>query len=774
MAGAAEAINDGSGELVPVAAFVDEEHRTRAGRSQVYDREKKPIRIGQPITFHSRVVTVSPLLSSHSRQHRFTPHLLEMVLKSFIEVHPDSHFPIQNLPYGVFKREPASDPRPAVAIGEYVLDLSVLASAGLFHGSLLRNSDCFNQVSFAPHFFLISTNSWNWGVLRGRKLVQHCKSYCQSQVPYVLAAEESILRDNASLREKALVPMNQVQMLLPITIGDYSDFFASKHHAYNCGVMFRGPENAINPNWFHIPIAYHGRASSIVISGTDIIRPRGQGHPAGNSLPYFGPSRKLDFELEMATVVGPGNELGKPVDVNEAANHIFGLVLMNDWSARDIQAWEYVPLGPFLGKSFATTLSPWIVTLDALEQFALDAPQQNPTPLPYLAEKKSQNYDISLQVSIVPAGQKDAHVLTRSNFRHLYWTITQQLAHQTINGCNLRPGDLLGTGTISGPEPDSYGCLLELSWNGQKPLSFGGTSRTFLEDGDEVIFTGYCKVKVMVIMLALEHAPGRFFLRYLKNCFSFRLSLLQIVLDCSVKLPPPAATVSFLPPPPPPQLLFIVIRMTALSLAPKLPESLSPPPSPLRNLSRLLFTSLLIPNPPPLLRYRRPSDLTWSALSSGRSPPSIRKPITGRNSSNARHDLRFSILPIAIIYAESLQILDRVETVDAVRSSALEKMKINEALMRLLFRLDAVPGLDPNVRELRRDVSRKIVGLQEILDAVSDSRVEQWDGHLRDWDDIVAGLEQEACKDVGGGHEMERFCAENLGFQCLQRFLRDQ
>ncbi|XP_041994908.1 fumarylacetoacetase-like [Salvia splendens] len=400
-----------------------------------------------------------------------------MVLKSFIEVHPDSHFPIQNLPYGVFKREPASDPRPAVAIGEYVLDLSVLASAGLFHGSLLRNSDCFNQSNLNK-FLELGRPAW---------------TEARTTLQKLLSAEESILRDNASLREKALVPMNQVQMLLPITIGDYSDFFASKHHAYNCGVMFRGPENAINPNWFHIPIAYHGRASSIVISGTDIIRPRGQGHPAGNSLPYFGPSRKLDFELEMATVVGPGNELGKPVDVNEAANHIFGLVLMNDWSARDIQAWEYVPLGPFLGKSFATTLSPWIVTLDALEQFALDAPQQNPTPLPYLAEKKSQNYDISLQVSIVPAGQKDAHVLTRSNFRHLYWTITQQLAHQTINGCNLRPGDLLGTGTISGPEPDSYGCLLELSWNGQKPLSFGGTSRTFLEDGDEVIFTGYCK-----------------------------------------------------------------------------------------------------------------------------------------------------------------------------------------------------------------------------------------------------------------------------------------
>ncbi|CAI9086899.1 OLC1v1020825C2 [Oldenlandia corymbosa var. corymbosa] len=310
---------------------------------------------------------------------------------------------------------------------------------------------------------------------------------------YITAATEPTLRDNATLRAKALVPMDKVQMLLPIAIGDYTDFFSSMYHARNCGIMFRGPENAINPNWFHLPIAYHGRASSIVISGTDIIRPRGQGHPSGNSPPYFGPSRKLDFELEMAAVVGPGNELGKPIDVNEAADHIFGVVLMNDWSARDIQAWEYVPLGPFLGKSFGTTISPWIVTLDALEPFSCEAPKQEPPSLPYLAEKTSRNYDINLEVSIRPAGQGDSHVVTKSNFKHLYWTITQQLAHHTINGCNLRPGDLLGTGTISGPEPDSLGCLLELSWNGTKSVTLGGTSRKFLEDGDEVIFSGFCK-----------------------------------------------------------------------------------------------------------------------------------------------------------------------------------------------------------------------------------------------------------------------------------------
>lgn len=397
-----------------------------------------------------------------------------MALKSFIEISPDSHFPMQNLPYGVFKPDESSAPRPGVAIGDYVLDLQVIASAGLFNAPIL--SDCFHQPNLNK-FLEMGRPAWK----EARATIQK-----------LLSSMEPALRDNASLKQKALIPAVKVQMLLPMAIGDYTDFFSSMHHAKNCGLMFRGPENAINPNWFHLPIAYHGRASSIVVSGTDIIRPRGQGHPSGNS-PYFGPSRKLDFELEMAAVVGPGNKLGESVDVNEAAEHIFGLVLMNDWSARDIQAWEYVPLGPFLGKSFGTTISPWIVTLDALEPFGCDAPQQNPCPLPYLAEKISKNYDISLEVQIRPAGEEASYVVTRSNFNHLYWTVTQQLAHHTINGCNLRPGDLLGTGTISGPEPESYGCLLELTWNGQKTVSLGGATRKFLEDGDEVIFTGCCK-----------------------------------------------------------------------------------------------------------------------------------------------------------------------------------------------------------------------------------------------------------------------------------------
>lgn len=398
-------------------------------------------------------------------------------LKSFLDVHPDSHFSIHNLPYGIFKPEPNLQPRPGVAIGDYVLDLSELSFAGLFNGPILSDSGCFHQPTL------------NKFVGMGRPAWKEARTTIQK----LLSSTEPTFRDNTSLREKSLVPMSKVQMVLPVAIGDYTDFFASLHHAKNCGTIFRGPENAMNKNWFYLPIAYHGRASSVVISGTDIIRPRGQGPPAANSPPYFGPSQKLDFELEMAAIVGPGNELGKPIDVSEAADHIFGLVLMNDWSARDIQGWEYVPLGPFLGKSFGTTISPWIVTLDALEPFSCEAPKQDPSPLPYLAEKVSRNYDISLEVQIRPAGQEAACAVTKSNFKNLYWTITQQLAHHTVNGCNLRPGDLLGTGTISGPEPDSLGCLLEKTWNGQKDLSLNGVSRKFLEDGDEVILTGVCK-----------------------------------------------------------------------------------------------------------------------------------------------------------------------------------------------------------------------------------------------------------------------------------------
>ncbi|ERN01661.1 fumarylacetoacetase isoform X2 [Amborella trichopoda] len=401
-----------------------------------------------------------------------------MTLKSFIDVHPDSHFSLQNLPYGVFKPGKEQKARIGVAIGEYVLDLSAIAGAGLFNEPLLKDSECFFQ------------NSLNMFLALGRPAWKEARATIQR----LLSADEPTLRDNASLRERSLFSMDQVELLLPAAIGDYTDFFSSMHHAKNCGTIFRGPENPIPVNWFHLPIAYHGRASSILLSGTDIIRPRGQSFPVGNSPPYFGPSLKLDFELEMAAIVGPGNELGKPVDIDKAEDLIFGLVLMNDWSARDIQAWEYQPLGPFLGKSFGTTISPWIVTLEALEPFACDAPKQEPHPLPYLTEKKSKNYDIALEVQIKPTGHKEGSVVTKSNFKYLYWTLPQQLVHHTSNGCNLRPGDLLGTGTISGPDRESLGCLLELTWNGQKPLSLqNGAVRKFLEDEDEVIISGCCQ-----------------------------------------------------------------------------------------------------------------------------------------------------------------------------------------------------------------------------------------------------------------------------------------
>ncbi|KAL4185169.1 hypothetical protein AMTRI_Chr10g229340 [Amborella trichopoda] len=417
-----------------------------------------------------------------------------MTLKSFIDVHPDSHFSLQNLPYGVFKPGKEQKARIGVAIGEYVLDLSAIAGAGLFNEPLLKDSECFFQ------------NSLNMFLALGRPAWKEARATIQR----LLSADEPTLRDNASLRERSLFSMDQVELLLPAAIGDYTDFFSSMHHAKNCGTIFRGPENPIPVNWFHLPIAYHGRASSILLSGTDIIRPRGQSFPVGNSPPYFGPSLKLDFELEMAAIVGPGNELGKPVDIDKAEDLIFGLVLMNDWSARDIQAWEYQPLGPFLGKSFGTTISPWIVTLEALEPFACDAPKQEPHPLPYLTEKKSKNYDIALEVQIKPTGHKEGSVVTKSNFKYLYWTLPQQLVHHTSNGCNLRPGDLLGTGTISGPDRESLGCLLELTWNGQKPLSLqNGAVRKFLEDEDEVIISGCCQISSLV--RSFEMCTGNFY-----------------------------------------------------------------------------------------------------------------------------------------------------------------------------------------------------------------------------------------------------------------------
>ncbi|MCA9938439.1 MAG: fumarylacetoacetase, partial [Anaerolineales bacterium] len=285
-----------------------------------------------------------------------------------------------------------------------------------------------------------------------------------------------------------------VVMEMPAQIGDYTDFYSSREHATNVGIMFRGRENALMPNWLHLPVAYHGRASSIIPGGIDIHRPHGQTIRDGDAAPTFGPSRLMDFELEMGFFIGPGNDLGHPVPVQNAADHIFGLVLVNDWSARDIQKWEYQPLGPFLAKNLATSISPWVVTLDALEPFRRPSPPQDPAPLPYLRSVGDWAYDIHLEVHLQSEQMAAPHPICRSNFRYLYWNMCQQLAHHTITGCNLRPGDLLASGTISGPSPDSYGSMLELTWRGSQPLALpNGESRKFLQDGDRVTLTGWAQ-----------------------------------------------------------------------------------------------------------------------------------------------------------------------------------------------------------------------------------------------------------------------------------------
>lgn len=283
-------------------------------------------------------------------------------------------------------------------------------------------------------------------------------------------------------------------MHLPVTIGDYTDFYSSKEHATNVGRMLRGEENALMPNWLHLPVAYHGRASSVVISGTPIPRPKGQIKPDDEANPIFGPCRTLDFELEMGFFIGPGNSLTKSISTSEAMDHIFGLVIVNDWSARDIQKWEYQPLGPFLAKNFATSISPWIVPMTALEPFRTSGPIQDPQPLPYLQSPNESAYDIHLEVALTPEGDSTKHTICRSNCKYLYWNFCQQLAHHTVNGCNMRPGDLLATGTISGPSPDSYGSMLELAWRGTKPIDIGqGQTRKFLQNGDTVTMTGWCQ-----------------------------------------------------------------------------------------------------------------------------------------------------------------------------------------------------------------------------------------------------------------------------------------
>jgi fumarylacetoacetase len=399
-------------------------------------------------------------------------------LRSWVDVAADSPFPIQNLPYGVFRPRPGDEPRVGVAIGDFVLDLAALEFAGLLDAPALRGRGVFGQRTLND-FLALGRPAWRAARAAVSRLLRH---------------DEPALRDNPVLRQSALVPRAGVTMLRPADVGDYTDFYSSREHATNVGIMMRGPDNALQPNWLHLPVAYHGRASSVVVSGTDLHRPRGQTKADDAAAPSFGPSRSLDFELEVGFFVGPGNRLGEPIPIAQAPEHIFGLVLVNDWSARDIQRWEYVPLGPFLAKNFGTTISPWVVTLDALEPFRTAGPVQDPPPLPYLRSPGDWAFDLHLEVYLQTARQDRPQRICASNLKYLYWNVCQQLAHHTVNGCNLRPGDLLASGTVSGPTPDSYGSLLELAWKGTKPLTLaGGEKRAFLQDGDRVTLTGWCQ-----------------------------------------------------------------------------------------------------------------------------------------------------------------------------------------------------------------------------------------------------------------------------------------
>lgn len=386
-----------------------------------------------------------------------------------LNIAADSHFSIHNLPFGIFST-PDRSARPGVAIGAYIIDLQSLASKGVFD----FDTRVFESVVLNDFIAL------------GKPITNAVREQLQKW----LRDPQSVL---AQSQDQILVAQKDAQMHLPLSIGDYTDFYSSIEHATNVGMMFRDPANALLPNWKHLPVGYHGRASSIVVSGTPVRRPKGQVLPKDAAAPFFQASGRLDFELEMAFVTGKPNAMGTSITTEAAEDHIFGMMLFNDWSARDIQKWEYVPLGPFLAKNFASTVSPWIVTLEALEPFRVAGPQQDPAVLPYLQYQGNKNYDIQLEVSIAPEGSTSKTVC-RSNFKYMYWNMAQQLAHHTVNGCNIQVGDLLASGTISGSEQDSFGSMLELAWMGTKPLSMpDGSSRTFIQDGDVVSMTGWAQ-----------------------------------------------------------------------------------------------------------------------------------------------------------------------------------------------------------------------------------------------------------------------------------------
>lgn len=395
-------------------------------------------------------------------------------LRSFIDVKADCDFPIQNLPYGVFSTAADPSPRVGVAIGDYVLDLAALQAAKL----LDLPDGVFAQPSINA-FMALGPNVWR---------------STRARISALLRRDNSELRDDAALRKQVLIPMAGVKLHLPLRVEGFTDFYSSKEHATNVGTMFRDKTNPLLPNWLHIPIGYNGRASTVVVSGTAIHRPRGQLKPPSAELPSFGPCKRLDFELEIGVVLGQSSAMGSMLTEQQAEEMIFGFTLLNDWSARDIQQWEYVPLGPFQAKAFATSISPWIVTREALEPFRVAGPVQDPAPLPYLQQKGANNYDMALEVALrTPAMQQPARI-SATNFKYMYWSSVQQLVHHASSGCAMSVGDLLGSGTVSGPDKDQLGSLLELSWNGTQPVQLpGGETRGFLEDGDSLVMRGWCQ-----------------------------------------------------------------------------------------------------------------------------------------------------------------------------------------------------------------------------------------------------------------------------------------
>ncbi|MBN3753824.1 fumarylacetoacetase [Paraburkholderia sp. Tr-20389] len=406
---------------------------------------------------------------------------LDASRKSWIESanDPSCDFSIQNLPFGIFTNGLNATRRVGVAIGDDIVDLAALESAGLLTVPSSGAGDSVFVRDALNDFIALGRDTWR---------------SVRIQLSKLLSRDNATLRDDAELRNRALIRQADATLHLPVQIPGYTDFYSSKEHATNVGSMFRDPKNALLPNWLEIPIGYNGRASSVVVSGTPVRRPNGQLKLPDQERPVFGACRKLDIELETGFFVGRGNVLGEPIPCEQAEDHIFGMVLLNDWSARDIQQWEYVPLGPFNSKGFATTISPWIVTLDALEPFRVAQPVQDPQPLDYLRHGGEHGFDISLEVLLKPKAAKEATTISRTSFRHMYWTMAQQLAHHTVSGCNTRVGDLMGSGTISGPTDDSFGSLLELTWNGKNPLQLkGGGTRAFIEDGDELTLAGWCQ-----------------------------------------------------------------------------------------------------------------------------------------------------------------------------------------------------------------------------------------------------------------------------------------